>query len=335
MDEKKKNLSRLRIDGLNSSAESHEKSSPGNDQNSFSQEIMVQQNQAKKFSQKVLAQNLVDTTIQKIDLFNRDSKSFHSSDEKGSEEQKDPFNIKNSEEDEEEESLGFIPEINETDIKIAFDTLDMKRRGYISSADLRHFLDMIGEKATDEELEEMVKFGSKNSGKDNLNFEDFINLVVFEMNPYMEGRENSKEINRTTTNGLKEIKSSNESSNEDSQSLSFEQFFEKDPNLVTKVMGADLLVQPRYLNYEQFVEFLGVESNYENEYVYNMHNSILNHPNLDLKSLKVHLYSLQDSHVPILLRSSFQVYDDEYNGFITYEEFITILKVKYLSKIDI
>ncbi|CAK63110.1 unnamed protein product (macronuclear) [Paramecium tetraurelia] len=64
----------------------------------------------------------------------------------------------------------------EDEIKEAFNFLDMNKDGGITSEDLSFFLDFIGEKATSEEIEEMIRMCDKD-GSGEVKFEDFKNLA--------------------------------------------------------------------------------------------------------------------------------------------------------------
>ncbi|KAF4702431.1 hypothetical protein FOZ63_011365, partial [Perkinsus olseni] len=45
---------------------------------------------------------------------------------------------------------------SEADIRAAFDSFDLDRNGYVGASELRHVLSLIGERASDAEIDEMI-----------------------------------------------------------------------------------------------------------------------------------------------------------------------------------
>jgi Ca2+-binding EF-hand superfamily protein len=64
----------------------------------------------------------------------------------------------------------------EEEVKDAFTILDMNKDGAITSEDLLFFLDFIGEKATQEEVEEMIKMCDRDGGGD-VKYEEFFKMA--------------------------------------------------------------------------------------------------------------------------------------------------------------
>lgn len=53
---------------------------------------------------------------------------------------------------------------------------DKDGNGYISSAELRHLLSTLGEKLTDDEVEQLLQGQEDSQG--NVNYEDFVRLIM-------------------------------------------------------------------------------------------------------------------------------------------------------------
>jgi len=65
------------------------------------------------------------------------------------------------------------------DFMEAFKTFDREGQGFISSAELRHVLTSLGERLTDEEVDDIIKFTDLQEDLEgNVKFEDFIKRVM-------------------------------------------------------------------------------------------------------------------------------------------------------------
>ncbi|KFP30459.1 Calmodulin, striated muscle [Colius striatus] len=66
---------------------------------------------------------------------------------------------------------------SEEGIREAFRVFDKDGNGYISAAELRHVMTKLGEKLTDEEVDEMIKEAdSNNDGQ--VNYEEFVRMMM-------------------------------------------------------------------------------------------------------------------------------------------------------------
>ncbi|XP_069184378.1 uncharacterized protein [Procambarus clarkii] len=66
---------------------------------------------------------------------------------------------------------------NEDELKEAFKVFDKKNSGYLSSTELRHVMTSMGERMSEQEVEDMIKEASPNSdGK--VNYEEFVNIIA-------------------------------------------------------------------------------------------------------------------------------------------------------------
>lgn len=65
---------------------------------------------------------------------------------------------------------------SEEEIKEAFKVFDKDGNGFISAAELRHVMTNLGEKLTDEEVDEMIREADVD-GDGQINYEEFVKMV--------------------------------------------------------------------------------------------------------------------------------------------------------------
>lgn len=66
---------------------------------------------------------------------------------------------------------------SEEEIKEAFKVFDRDNNGYISAAELRHVMTSIGEKLTDDEVDEMIR-EADGDGDGRINYQEFVQLML-------------------------------------------------------------------------------------------------------------------------------------------------------------
>ncbi|CAM8963640.1 unnamed protein product [Rhodiola kirilowii] len=66
---------------------------------------------------------------------------------------------------------------SEEELKEAFRVFDKDQNGFISAAELRHVMTNLGEKLTDEEVDEMIREADVD-GDGQINFEEFVKVVM-------------------------------------------------------------------------------------------------------------------------------------------------------------
>nr|XP_060632377.1 calmodulin-A-like [Anolis sagrei ordinatus] len=65
---------------------------------------------------------------------------------------------------------------SEDEVRKAFQVFDKDGNGYVSAAELRHIMTKLGEKLTDEEVEEMIKEADVD-GDGQVNYEEFVRIM--------------------------------------------------------------------------------------------------------------------------------------------------------------
>jgi len=68
---------------------------------------------------------------------------------------------------------------SEEEIKEAFKVFDKDNNGFISAAELRHVMTSLGEKLTDEEVDEMIREADVD-GDGRINYEEFVKMMVIQ-----------------------------------------------------------------------------------------------------------------------------------------------------------
>ncbi|XP_066975123.1 uncharacterized protein [Macrobrachium rosenbergii] len=66
---------------------------------------------------------------------------------------------------------------NQDELKEAFMVFDKNKSGYLSSTELRHVMTSLGEKMSEQEVEDMIKDASPN-GDGRVNYEEFVNIIT-------------------------------------------------------------------------------------------------------------------------------------------------------------
>jgi Ca2+-binding EF-hand superfamily protein len=80
--------------------------------------------------------------------------------------------------DEDNNLQNWMPKFSEEDIKEAFTTLDLKKAGYITAEDLTFYLnDVLGEGATDAEIEEMIRMLDY-QGMQRVRYDEFLKMAT-------------------------------------------------------------------------------------------------------------------------------------------------------------
>uniref|UniRef100_A0A162AFH3 EF-hand domain-containing protein n=1 Tax=Daucus carota subsp. sativus TaxID=79200 RepID=A0A162AFH3_DAUCS len=71
----------------------------------------------------------------------------------------------------------FLDTDSEEELKEAFRVFDKDQNGFISAAELRHVMTNLGEKLTDEEVDEMIREADVD-GDGQINYEEFVKVMM-------------------------------------------------------------------------------------------------------------------------------------------------------------
>merc|ERR1719401_3008006 len=66
---------------------------------------------------------------------------------------------------------------SEEEIKEAFDTFDLDKNRFVGAMEIKHILDVIGEEATDEEIDEMIRMCDAD-GDGQVTFDEFQKMMT-------------------------------------------------------------------------------------------------------------------------------------------------------------
>ncbi|KAJ3684577.1 hypothetical protein LUZ61_013741 [Rhynchospora tenuis] len=73
---------------------------------------------------------------------------------------------------------------SEEELKEAFRVFDKDQNGFISAAELRHVMTNLGEKLTDEEVDEMIREADVD-GDGQINYEEFVKVMMVALNDFV------------------------------------------------------------------------------------------------------------------------------------------------------
>lgn len=66
---------------------------------------------------------------------------------------------------------------SEEELRVAFRVLDKDMNGFITAAEIRHVMNKLGEKLTDEEVKEMILIGDID-GDGQMSFDEFVKVMM-------------------------------------------------------------------------------------------------------------------------------------------------------------
>ncbi|KAG8044517.1 hypothetical protein GUJ93_ZPchr0067g6548, partial [Zizania palustris] len=94
---------------------------------------------------------------------------------------------------------------SEEELKEAFRVFDKDQNGFISAAELRHVMTNLGEKLTDEEVDEMIREADVD-GDGQINYDEFVKVMMANCNVYAifvyAGTKRGTEQSTVTANGF-------------------------------------------------------------------------------------------------------------------------------------
>ncbi|KAL7549562.1 hypothetical protein ACHAWF_012833 [Thalassiosira exigua] len=244
-------------------------------------------------------------------------------------------------------------EFTEKEIMGAFRAFDLDKNNYVGAAEIRHVLLNIGERPTDEEVDEMIRMVDKN-GDGQVAFDEFYRMVTGGRDPPAGLRAAARHsvIGNTALN----LGSSKRDAGGNFTSPSPQ----TGPEIVkarnAKRKALDEFARDNYLkpesikrahrrfqvldkkksgvmDYTEFCEILQVDPNVQCEDVFKMYD--YNRSGLiDAKELLIALANFTGAGKDDKMKFAFMLYDEESTGSITHRELVKILRANHMAKTE-
>lgn len=223
------------------------------------------------------------------------------------------------------------------EIQEAFQAFDLDNNNYIGNAEIRHVLINIGEQATDDEIDEMIRMVDKD-GDNLVSFEEFYAMVTGGQAPppgimggatigiaskTVGGQDESAKIIEIRQNrrvALQEFNDDNKFKPESIKKIYKRyQSFDKNPNGL--------------VNYNEFCDIFQVEASPIIEKLFSMFDKEKS-GEIDIKEFLISLSNFTGASKDERLRFAFLVFDEEGNGVISKVELMRILKANHMATSD-
>mmetsp|Transcript_23502 Transcript_23502/g.44658 ORF Transcript_23502/g.44658 Transcript_23502/m.44658 type:complete len:520 (-) Transcript_23502:100-1659(-) len=246
-------------------------------------------------------------------------------------------------------------EFSEKEIIEAFRSFDLDKNNYVGAAEIRHVLLNIGERPTDEEVDEMIRMVDKN-GDGQVAFDEFYRMVTGGREPPAGLRAAARHsvIGDTSINlgGLKQSGGD--------KFANMTKISQTGPEVVkarnAKRKALDEFARDNYLkpesikrahrrfqvldkkksgvmDYTEFCEVLQVEPSVQCEEVFKMYD--YNRSGLiDAKELLIALANFTGAGKDDKMKFAFMLYDEESTGSITHRELVKILRANHMAKTE-
>jgi len=220
----------------------------------------------------------------------------------------------------------------EDEIKIAFDTYDLDKNKFVGASELRYCLGLIGEKATDEEIDEMVRM-CDTDGDGQVTFNEFRQMIIapqgdVEPQPRGEMRQ---------TRGL-HAQSAVLGNRKGLQDLDLNELMEKYMD-GTKLKASFLKGVYKFIKQIDrkeegvlsFEDFCSVMGRSESEFMRVLFKAfdLDGSGQLEIREFLVVLSSYTSSSKTDKLKFSFMMFDEDGSGFLERDEFMQLLRANF------
>mmetsp|Transcript_54642 Transcript_54642/g.127776 ORF Transcript_54642/g.127776 Transcript_54642/m.127776 type:complete len:357 (+) Transcript_54642:52-1122(+) len=250
-------------------------------------------------------------------------------------------------------------QFSDEEIKLAFDTFDLDKNRFVGAMEIRHILDLIGEEATDEEVDEMIRM-CDNDGDGQVTFDEFFKLmtqpppplpppaarperkVVRDADQYkqFDATESAKKSTLTAHGLFGPVSAQSESAAKQMRLVSVEALVKKLTNGMEKIKPNQIKkVYKRFqdidsdnsgvIEYEEFIQALDIEDNQTSRQmfrVFDMDGS----GSIELKEFIVVLSRYTAAAKTEKLKFAFMMYDEDGSGTIEREELINMLRASFV-----
>ncbi|KAL3781442.1 hypothetical protein ACHAW5_001519 [Stephanodiscus triporus] len=244
-------------------------------------------------------------------------------------------------------------EFSDKEIISAFQAFDLDKNNYVGASEIRHVLLNIGERPSDEEVDEMIRMVDKN-GDGQVAFDEFYRMVTGGHEPPAGLRGAARQFivgdKPINLEGLKQDDIGGKNSLEVSPQTGPE--IVKARNAKRKALerfARDNYLKPEsikrahrrfqvldkkksgVMDYTEFCEVLQVEPSVQCEEVFKMYD--YNQSGLiDAKELLIALANFSGAGKDDKMKFAFMLYDEENTGSITHRELVKILRANHMAK---
>lgn len=243
-------------------------------------------------------------------------------------------------------------EFTEKEIIEAFRSFDLDKNNYVGAAEIRHVLLNIGERPTDEEVDEMIRMVDKN-GDGQVAFDEFYRMVTGGREPPAGLRAAARHSiignNSINLSGLTQGNGSFASTSPQSgpevikarnaKRKALDEFARDNylkPESIKRAHRRFQVLDKKksgIMDYTEFCEILAVEPSLQSEEVFKMYD-YQKSGLIDAKELLIALANFTGAGKDDKMKFAFQLHDEENTGSITHRELVKILASNHMAKTE-
>jgi len=246
-------------------------------------------------------------------------------------------------------------EFSEKEIIEAFRSFDLDKNNYVGAAEIRHVLLNIGERPTDEEVDEMIRMVDKN-GDGQVAFDEFYRMVTGGREPpaglraaarhsvigdtsinlgslKQSGGDKFANMTKSSQTGPEVVKARN------AKRKALDEFARDNylkPESIKRAHRRFQVLDKKksgVVDYTEFCEVLQVEPSVQCEEVFKMYD--YNRSGLiDAKELLIALANFTGAGKDDKMKFAFMLHDEESTGSITHRELVKILRANHMAKTE-
>jgi len=239
------------------------------------------------------------------------------------------------------------------EILTAFQAFDLDKNNYVGAAEIKHVLINIGERATDEEVDEMIRMVDRD-GDGQVAFDEFYKMVTGgKVPPPGVGRGGRHAVSGQTSAATGKVGNENSAApaipvpptgqevikarNAKRQALDeFARDHNLKPESIKRAHRRFHVVDKNksgVIDYTEFCEVLQVDPSSQCEDIFKMYD-YKKSGLIDAKEVLVALANFTGAGKDDKLKFAFLLYDEDNNGVITKGELINILKANHMAKVE-
>lgn len=231
-------------------------------------------------------------------------------------------------------------EFSDQEILNAFQSFDLDKNNYVGAAEIRHVLISIGERATDEEVDEMIKMVDKD-GDGQVSFDEFYRMVTGGQRPPhglgRAGRKNASQEYNETTKGIISPQAVLEARKMRRRLLEeFASDHDLKPESIKRAHKRYVSIDKNktgVIDYIEFCEILQVDPSPQCENVFAKYD-YRKTGMIDAKEILIALANFTGAGKDDKLKFAFLLFDENNDGVISKQELVKILKANHMAKTD-